>query len=126
MEPELELRITSLSLHSVYLHYAIKATFHEFSPPSHVATLSRRQGGILYLLFTKEENRLRWRTADPSEPLSAPTKMRRLVPSTSMQCGKNILSSSHTQAGMRALGTRMITPYVEHSPAGWRLSWEVI
>ena len=67
MEPELELRTTTLSLHSVCLHYAIKATFHKFSPLSHVATLSGRQGGNHYLLFTKEENRLRQRIADPSE-----------------------------------------------------------
>lgn len=123
MEPELELRTTTLSLDSVCLHYAIKATFHEFSPPGHMATLSGRQGGNHYLLFTKEENRLRRRTADLSEHLSAPTKMRGLIPSTSIQRGKRFLSSSHTQAGMRE---RMIAPSVEHSPAGWRLSWEVI
>lgn len=126
MELELELRTTTLSLHSVCLHYAIKATFHKFSPPSHVATLSGRQGGNHYLLFTKEENRLRQRTADPSEPLSALTKMRGLVPSTPIKWGKHFLSSAYTQAGMWALGMRMIAPYVEHSPAGWRLSWKVI
>ena len=52
--------------------------------------------------------------------------MRGHVASTPVQWGKHFHSSAHSQAGMWALGMRMIAPSVEHSPAGWRLSWEVI